>query len=104
MNISGILVVATPEWQADAVEAIAALDGIEVHQVDPPSGRIIVVQEAEDIHAEIEGVRRIKAIPHVVMAEMVYHYIADDDKVYEELPPELAEQEEACTVPAYLND
>lgn len=104
MNISGILVVAKPEWQAQVVESLGALAGVEVHQVDEASGRIIVIQEAEDIHAEIDGVRRIKALPHVVMADMAYHYIADDDKVYEEVPPELVEQEQACSVPAYLND
>lgn len=104
MNLSGILVVAKPEWQADVVGALNALEGVEVHQVDEASGRIIAVQEAEDIHAEIEGVKRIKALPHVVMAEMVYHYLAEDDKVYEEVPPELLEQEQACSVPAYLND
>lgn len=106
MNLSGILVVAKPEWQASVVEALGGLPGVEVHQVDEATGRIIAIQEAGDIHAEIEGVKRIKALPHVVMAEMVYHYIAEDDKKYEEIPPELVEQEqgEACTVPAYLND
>lgn len=103
MNISGVLVVAKEEWLDSVVAALNGLPGVEVHQVDAASGRIIAVQEAEDIHAEIDGVKRIKALPHVVMAEMVYHYIADDDKVYEEIPPELVEQEEACVVPAYLN-
>lgn len=104
MNISGILVVAQRERHADVIGALGGLQGIEVHQVDEASGRIIAIQEAEDIHAEIEGVKRIKALPHVVMAEMVYHYIADDDKVYEEIPPELVEQDEVCSVPTYLND
>lgn len=104
MNISGILVVAKPERQAEVVDALNGMTGIEVHQVDPASGRIIVIQEAADIHAEIDGVKRIKAVPHVVMAEMAYHYIADDDKVYEEIPPELVEQEEACAVPAFLSE
>lgn len=106
MNLSGILVVAQPEWQAEVIGALNALEGVEVHQVDAAGGRIIAVQEAEDINAETRGLRQIKALPHVIMAEMVYHYIAEDDKVYDELPPELQEQEqeEACAVPAYLND
>lgn len=103
MNFSGILVIAKPDWQAAVVDALNALEGVTVHQVDAESGRIIVVQEAADIHVEIDGVKRIKALPHVLMAEMVYHYIADDDRVYDEIPPELMEQEEACAVPAYLN-
>jgi nitrate reductase NapD len=104
MNISGILVVAKPERLAEVVPALGALPGVEIHQVDEASGRVIVVQEAEDIHAEIASVKEIKAVPGVVMAEMVYHYIADDDKIYEQIPPELVEQEQACAVPAYLND
>ena len=106
MNLSGILVMARPESQEQVVAALNALDGVEVHQVDASSGRIVVVQEAEDIHAEIEGVKRIKALPNVIMAAMVYHYLAEDERLYEAMPPELAEQQdgfETCAVPAYLN-
>ncbi|MBI5329602.1 MAG: chaperone NapD [Betaproteobacteria bacterium] len=106
MNLSGILVVAKPEWRGHVVDALNALEGVEVHQVDEASGRIIAVQEAENIHAEIEGVKRIKALPHVIVAEMVYHYLAEDERTYESLPPELQEQQdgfETCAVPAYLN-
>ena len=106
MNLSGILVMAKPEWQAQVVAALKALDGVEVHQVDEATGRIVAVQEAPDIHAEIEGVKRIKALPHVIMAEMVYHYLAEDERMYEAMPPELIEQQdwfETCAVPAYLN-
>jgi periplasmic nitrate reductase NapD len=106
MNISGILVMAKPERHVEVVGALGALPGVEIHQVDEASGRIIAVQEAEDINAEVAGVRQIKALPGVMMAEMVYHYIADDDSEYDELPPDLVQQGEgeACAVPAYLND
>lgn len=106
MNLSGILVVVKPETQGQVVAALNALGGVEVHQVDAATGRIVVVQEAEDIHAEIEGIKRIKALPHVIMAEMVYHYLAEDERIYEAMPPELVEQQdgfETCAVPAYLN-
>lgn len=106
MNLSGILVVASPEHQGWVVETLNGLEGVEVHQVDEETGRIIAVQEAADIHAEIESLKRIKALPHVIMAEMVYHYIADDKQAYEAMPPELEEKQDgfdACAVPAYLN-
>ena len=106
MNLSGILVVSNPEWQGQVVESLKALEGVEIHQVDAETGRIIAVQEAKDIHAEIDGLKRIKAVPHVIMAEMVYHYIADDKRTYESMPPELEEKQDgfdACAVPAYLN-
>jgi len=106
MNLSGILVVAKPGLRDQAIQSLAALPGVEVHQVDEATGRIVVVQEAENIRSEMEGLRQIKAVPQVMMAEMVYHYIADDRDVYEGIPPELQETEpaEACAVPAYLND
>ena len=118
MNLSGILVVAQPEWQAQVVAGLQALEGVEVHQVEAETGRIVVVQEAEDINAEVAALRRIKALPHVMMAEMVYHYVADDERSYE-MPAELQEQEEGIeggidrvgfnasqkqqAVPAFLN-
>jgi nitrate reductase NapD len=40
------------------------------------------------------------------MAEMVYHYLAEDERIYEAMPPELIELQdgfETCAVPAYLN-
>lgn len=106
MNLSGILVSAKSEHLATVVEALRTLEGVEVHQVDEPTGRVVVVQEAEDIRAEMAGLRHIKTLPNVMMAEMVYHYIADDHDVYEGIPPELAEEEqsEPCAVPAYLHD
>jgi len=106
VNLSGILVVAQPENREQVVVALNALEGVEVHQVEEATGRIVAVQEADDIHAEIEGVKRIKALPHVIMAEMVYHYLAEDERIYEAMPPELIEQQdgfETCAVPAYLN-
>lgn len=104
MNLSGILVIADTKWQDDVATAINAMSGVEIHHADRESGRMIAVQEAEDINAEVEGLRRIKTLPHVVMAEMVYHYIAEDEDEYTELPPDLAVQETSCTVPAYLMD
>ena len=104
MNLSGILVIANKDYLSDVIASLDALPGVEVHHVDEPSGRLVAVQEAEDINAEVDGLRQIKALPHIVMAEMVYHYIAEDEAEYTELPPELAAQETSCTVPAYLMD
>lgn len=105
MNLSGILVVAKPQWLGEVVESMCAVQGVEMHQVDKETGRVVAVLEAEDISVEIQRLKEIKALPHVIMAEMVYHYLADDEKVYEGIPPELAdEQLQNCAVPAYLND
>ena len=78
MNLSGILVVVPPERLADCAADLATLPGVEVHHTDPATGRLIVVQEADDVAAEIAGLTAIKARPHVRMAEMVYHYFANE--------------------------
>lgn len=105
MNLSGVLVVAKPQWLDQVVEALNALSGVEVHQVDEETGRVIAVLEAEDIRAEIARLKEIKALPHVLVAEMVYHYLAEDPNTYDSMPAELAEEQlGSCAVPAYLND
>ncbi len=101
MNLSGILVVAKPPNMAAVVAELAALPGVEVHHTDPPCGRIIVVQEAESIDDEVAGLKRIKQLPHVVMAEMAYHYFAEDPRNY---PPERVGALDGPTVPDYLRD
>ncbi len=99
MNLSGILVVATPPNMAAVVAQLAALPGVEVHHTDPPSGRIIVVQEAGSIDDEVAGLKRIKQLTHVVMAEMTYHYFAEDPQNY---PPERVEALDGPNRPDYV--
>ena len=78
MNLSGILVVVPPERLADCIADLETLPGVEVHNTDPATGRLIVVQEADDVHAEMAGLLAIKARPHVRAADMVYHYFANE--------------------------
>ncbi|MCS6787622.1 MAG: chaperone NapD [Thiobacillaceae bacterium] len=95
MNLSGILVVTRPQHLQEVTTALAALPGVEVHQVDEPTGRIVVVQEAPDVQAEVDGLERMQRLPHVLLATMVYHYFGDE-----------TEAAEAPTdpVPAFLQD
>jgi nitrate reductase NapD len=74
MNISGILVVVPVEKVTTAIQALNAIPGVEVHHADPARGRIVVTQEADSIEGEVEGIRKIKALPDVILAEMVHHY------------------------------
>jgi nitrate reductase NapD len=103
MNVSGILVVVPAECLASAIEALNRLDGVDVHQYDAQTGRIVVTQEAEGIQAEVDGLKRIKALPHVILAEMVYHCFEDDSELLEAVPRELDEPVGVCEVPPYLN-
>ena len=77
MNVSGILVVADLAHVDAVLAQLAALDGVEVDRYDRASGRIVVVQEAPDVGAEVAGFGRIRALPHVLSADLVCHYFGD---------------------------
>lgn len=90
MNLSGILVIVAPSQVEEAQVRLKGLPGVELHHVEPHTGRIVVVQEAESVDAEVAALRRIKSLEGVMLAEMVYH-------VFDEAPPEWE------AVPAVLN-
>jgi nitrate reductase NapAB chaperone NapD len=78
MNISGILVVADTDHIDTVLAQLAALDGFEIAQCDRAGGRIVVVQEAPHVGAEVAGFSRIRALPHVLSADLVCHYFGDE--------------------------
>ncbi|MCW8962181.1 MAG: chaperone NapD [Gammaproteobacteria bacterium] len=106
MNLSGILVVTTPPEIDALIDTLNAMPGLEVHNVDRDSSKLIVVQEAESIHDEIDGLKKIKKLPGIVLADMVYHYFAEDESLMPELPEDLDELTgmPQSVVPEYLND
>jgi len=104
MNISGILVVVSPAELDKSITALNGLSGVEVHHSDARRGRIVVTQEADSIREETEGLKRIKALPGVVMAEMVYHFFEEDQEIIDAFPPELDEGEAQLNIPPYLNE
>ncbi len=78
MNLSGIVVAVPPHKLNEGIAALNAINNIEVHQSDESTGQIVIVQEANNVNMEINGLKKIKALPMVTYAEMVYHYVADD--------------------------
>jgi nitrate reductase NapD len=103
MNVSGILVVVPPEYVDASIGTLGHLNGVEVHQCDTETGRIVVTQEAETVQAEVDGLKRIKALPHVILAEMVYHCFEEGGEFSDSVPPELDELEGMKSVPSFLN-
>jgi nitrate reductase NapD len=103
MNVSGILVVVLAEHVSSSIDSLGRLNGVEVHHCDRKTGRIIVTQEAETIQAEVDGLKRIKALPHVILAEMVYHCFEEDSELSDNVPPELDEHEGLSNVPSLLD-
>ena len=105
MNISGILVMVPPEGTQATIERLQALSGIDVHHIDAASGRIVITQEAESIAAEIDGLKRIRALPDIILAEMSYHYFGEDAELLETIPPELEDEGlDTEAVPPFLNE
>jgi nitrate reductase NapD len=105
MNISGILVITSPEHTGTICEQLQSLDGIDVHHVDAATGRIVITQEADSISAEIDGLKRIRALPHIVLAEMSYHNFEEDRELIDAIPAELDDEAlDTVKVPDYLNN
>ena len=106
MNLSGILIITTPSEIETLIERLKAMPAVEVHHIDRDNSKLIVVQEADSIHDEVDGLKKIKKLPGIVLAEMVYHYLADDESLApEKLPDDLDEYTGLhSAVPAYLND
>jgi nitrate reductase NapD len=106
MNLSGILVITAPEKVPTVCQALGALDGVEVFHTDAPTGRIVIVQEADSVNDEIASLKQIKRLPHIIMAEMVHHYVGDSTEhaPFEDIPADLDSMTGlADAVPAYLN-
>ena len=105
MNISGILVVVSPQRVDSMVEQLKQLDGIDVHHVDASTGRIVITQEAETISDEVAGLKRIRALPGIILAEMSYHNFEDDTELLQGIPAELeGEDLDTVNVPGFLNE
>lgn len=80
-----------------------ALPGVAVHHSDPATGKIVVIQEAASTDAEVEGLKRIKALNEVLMAEMIYHYFEDDETLDIAMPAGLDEFQGLGELPEFLN-
>ena len=105
MNISGILVVTSPEHTGSVIEQLTKLTGIDIHYSDAQSGRIVITQEAASISSEVDGLKRIRALPHISLAEMSCHYFEEDPELLDTIPAELEDEAlRPASVPACLNE
>lgn len=77
MSISGIVVGVVPDQLDEVAAALAALDGVDVHHLDPSSARIVVTQESASDAEQEDGLLRIQKLPHVRYAQLVYYAVDD---------------------------
>jgi periplasmic nitrate reductase NapD len=72
MNVCGVLVHANPAKTDDVIEAMRALDGLEVHRT-ADAGRIIVTVEDTDQTLALDTLTAIHKLDGIVAASLVYH-------------------------------
>lgn len=97
MNISSIVIQTRPEFLDEVIENVKACGACDYHLHDE-KGRIIVTIEGEGVTEELQKLRVIEAIPHVIAADMQMAYSED------ELGENIRVLENADAVPAMLND
>ena len=98
MNISSIVIQAKPEYVESIIAVCKASDFCDYHFHDVEKGKIIVTIEGNDIDEEMQKMKKIEQIPHVLCADMMMAYSED------ELDAERAKLEQADVVPSVLND
>ncbi len=76
MPVSGIVVSCAIGCADEIAARIAALDGAEVHGVQPES-RIVAVVEADDLEDEMAIVNTIQEFDGVVSVQLAYHNFED---------------------------
>ena len=77
MNVSSIVVQTLPKFLDEVVEALKNTPECDYHLHDE-KGRIIITIEGEGVSEELNKLRVIEAIPHVIAADMQMAYSADE--------------------------
>lgn len=77
MNISGVLVQSRPERTAEIEAALAAMPGVEVHQVTE-DGHLIVTIEDNDAASSGDTMLKMNLMDGVLAASLVYHHFEPD--------------------------
>jgi nitrate reductase NapD len=108
MNISAILVTTPSSNTENMINMLNELEGVEVFHHDVSTGKLIAIQEAESIHEEVHGLKKIKKLPGIILAEMVHHYFGEDKNLYhidelEKMDTSCGSQPGDSCVPEYLN-
>jgi nitrate reductase NapD len=97
MNISSIVVQTLPKYLDEVVQSLKDCEVCDYHMHDE-KGRIIITIEGEGVAEELEKLRVIEELPHVVAADMQMAYSED------ELDAHMEVIENGDAVPKMLND
>lgn len=77
MNISSIVVQCLPQWLDEVIESLKNSGVCDYHLHDA-KGRIIITIEGDGVSQELEKMKVIEAIPHVIAADMQMAYSEDE--------------------------
>jgi nitrate reductase NapD len=77
MNISSIVVQTRPEYLDSVIEDLKNCGACDYHFHDE-KGRIIVTIEGEDVSEELQKLKVIEQIKHVIAADMQMSYSEDE--------------------------
>ena len=97
MNISSIVVKTVPKYLDEVVESLKNCEVCDCHMHDE-QGRIIITIEGNGVSEELDKLRVIEAIPHVITADMQMAYSED------ELDTHMEVIANGDAVPKVLND
>lgn len=97
MNVSSIVVQTLPKFLDEVVQSLKDCEVCDYHLHDE-KGRIIVTIEGEGVSEELEKLRVIEGLPHVIAADMQMAYSED------ELNEHMEVINNADVVPKMLND
>jgi nitrate reductase NapD len=73
MNVSSIVVKTASNNVEAVVEHLDSSDICEVHFHDK-QGRIVVTIEGKDIEEEMQKLKKVQGMPHVISASLAYAY------------------------------
>jgi len=86
MHFSGLLIRTTPGSIEDCERELSRCRGLQVYTTDAETGRIVAVLETDTVEEQEVGLRRAQSLPHVISAELVYHYVGETDDNESEPP------------------
>jgi len=97
MNISSIVVKTVPKYLDEVLQSLKDCEVCDYHMHDK-EGRIIITIEGNGVSEELEKLRIIETIPHVITADMQMAYSED------ELDTHMEVIASGDAVPKVLND
>jgi nitrate reductase NapD len=92
-HYSGVLVVTESGAVDRCADAVDALEGVEVHLRHHETARLVAVLEGDSVAAHEQHLDRIRAVPQVLMASLVYHYVDENPEGESPVPTDGREEE-----------